>query len=219
MRRSALTCSCSSRIRRPRYAEVARILRSGGRSGFTTWEHSGYSARLGAPQLADHRPLLAAAGFDVEMYEEPPDWQRQKRVLLEGIIVSEPALAEERRQRSLPESWPWHVRRSPTCRCGGMCAWSLDAGSASRGEDLQHADAVGLMSRGRIIPPVTPVCQGERGFNWTSGYRTKHVRTASSRLDGRWTRIGPPGASRVMRSWAWTALAPGTPCAPTAAHV
>lgn len=53
--------------------EVARILRPGGRFGFTTWEQSGYSTRLGAPQLADHRPLLAAAGFDVEMYEEPPD--------------------------------------------------------------------------------------------------------------------------------------------------
>ena len=31
----------------------------------------------------------------MEMYEEPPDWQRQQRALLEGIIVSEPALAEE----------------------------------------------------------------------------------------------------------------------------
>jgi SAM-dependent methyltransferase len=75
--------------------EVARILRPGGCFGFTTWEQSGYSARLRAPQLADHRPLLAAAGFDVEMYEEPPDWQRQQRALLEGIIASEPALAEE----------------------------------------------------------------------------------------------------------------------------
>ena len=75
--------------------EVARILRPSGRFGFTTWEQSGYSARLGAPQLADHRPPLVAAGFDVEIYEEPPDWQRQQRTLLEGIIASEPALAEE----------------------------------------------------------------------------------------------------------------------------
>jgi SAM-dependent methyltransferase len=75
--------------------EVARILRPGGRFGFTTWEQSGYSARLGTPQLADHRSLLAAAGFDVEIYEEPPDWQRQQRALLEGIIASESELAEE----------------------------------------------------------------------------------------------------------------------------
>lgn len=75
--------------------EVARLLRPGGRFGLTTWEQSGYSARLGAPQVADHRPLLAAAGFDVETYEEPPDWQCQQRTLVEGIIASEPALAEE----------------------------------------------------------------------------------------------------------------------------
>jgi SAM-dependent methyltransferase len=75
--------------------EVARLLRPGGRFGFTTWEQSGYSARLGAPQLADHRSLLAAAGFDVGIYEEPRDWQRQQRALLEGIIASEPALAKE----------------------------------------------------------------------------------------------------------------------------
>jgi SAM-dependent methyltransferase len=75
--------------------EVARLLRPGGRFGLTTWEQSGYSARLGAPQVADHRPLLAAAGFGVETYEEPPDWQRQQRTLVEGIIASEPALAEE----------------------------------------------------------------------------------------------------------------------------
>lgn len=75
--------------------EVARILRPGGRFGFTTWEQPGYSERLGAPQLADYRPLLAAAGFDVEIYEEPPNWQRQQRALLEGIIASESKLAEE----------------------------------------------------------------------------------------------------------------------------
>lgn len=75
--------------------EVARILRPGGRFGFTTWEQPGYSERLGAPQLANHRPLLAAAGFDVEVYEEPPNWQRQQRALIEGIIASESELAEE----------------------------------------------------------------------------------------------------------------------------
>jgi len=75
--------------------EVARILRPGGRFGFTTWEQPGYSERLGALQLADHRPLLAATGFDVEIYEEPPDWQRQQRALLEGIIASESELANE----------------------------------------------------------------------------------------------------------------------------
>lgn len=75
--------------------EVARILRAPGSFVFTTWEQPGYSARLGAQQLADHRPLLETAGFAIEVYEEPPDWQRQQRALVEGIIAAETELAEE----------------------------------------------------------------------------------------------------------------------------
>jgi hypothetical protein len=62
---------------------------------FTTSEQTGYSARLGAPQIADHRPLLEAAGFVVESYEEPPDSRRQQRGLVEGIIAAEGELGEE----------------------------------------------------------------------------------------------------------------------------
>jgi SAM-dependent methyltransferase len=75
--------------------EVARILRPGGRFGFTTWEQPGYSDRLGAPQLVDHRPLLVETGFNVETYEEPSNWQHQQRVLLEGIIASGSELGKE----------------------------------------------------------------------------------------------------------------------------
>jgi ubiquinone/menaquinone biosynthesis C-methylase UbiE len=75
--------------------EVARILRPQGRFAFTTWEQPGYSARLGAAQLADHRPVLQETGFKIETYEEPPDWQRQHRALVEGIIAAETQLAEE----------------------------------------------------------------------------------------------------------------------------
>jgi SAM-dependent methyltransferase len=42
--------------------EVARILRPQGRFAFTTWEQRGYSERLRAPQLDDHRPLLEDMG-------------------------------------------------------------------------------------------------------------------------------------------------------------
>jgi len=76
--------------------EVARILRPGGCFGFTTWEQEGFSERLNAPQLTDHRPLLTGAGFEVEIYEEPPSWREQQRSLLEGIIASETELIEER---------------------------------------------------------------------------------------------------------------------------
>jgi hypothetical protein len=50
---------------------------------------------LAAPQVADYRPLLEAAGFAVETYEEPLDWQRQQRALMEGIIAAEHELVEE----------------------------------------------------------------------------------------------------------------------------
>ena len=75
--------------------EVARILRPRARFAFSTWEQAGYSARLGSDQVADHRPLLEAAGFSVELHEEPPDWQRQHRALVEGIIAAEAELIEE----------------------------------------------------------------------------------------------------------------------------
>ena len=75
--------------------EFARILRTDGTLGFTTWEQSGYSVRLGAPQLADHRPLLEMAGFAIDAYEEPANWQRQQRALTEGIIAAETEMAND----------------------------------------------------------------------------------------------------------------------------
>ena len=75
--------------------EFARILRTGGRLGFTTWEQSGYSERLGVMQLADYRPILDAAGFTIEAYEEPDDWQRQQRALAEAIIAAETEMSSE----------------------------------------------------------------------------------------------------------------------------
>jgi len=75
--------------------EFARILKTGGILGLTSWEQSGYSERLGVEQCADYRPLLEAAGLTVEAYEEPPDWQRQHRALREGLIAGEAELSGE----------------------------------------------------------------------------------------------------------------------------
>jgi SAM-dependent methyltransferase len=75
--------------------EFARILKIGGILGFTSWEQSGHSERLGAEQCADYRPLLAAAGLTVEAYEEPPGWQRQQRALAEGLIAGEAEMSRE----------------------------------------------------------------------------------------------------------------------------
>jgi SAM-dependent methyltransferase len=75
--------------------ECARILRAGGRFGFTTWEQSGYSQRLGAGQLTDYRPVLQAAGFAIEAYEEPARWQQQQCAVGEGLIAAEADMANE----------------------------------------------------------------------------------------------------------------------------
>jgi ubiquinone/menaquinone biosynthesis C-methylase UbiE len=75
--------------------EIARILRPGGTLGFTTWEQPGYSERLGAEQVADYRPLLQAAGFAMEIYEEPVDWRQQQRAISEGLMAAEADMARE----------------------------------------------------------------------------------------------------------------------------
>jgi hypothetical protein len=44
---------------------------------------------------ADHRPTLIAAGFEVELYEEPVDWRRQQQAATEGLLASEQDLAAD----------------------------------------------------------------------------------------------------------------------------
>lgn len=75
--------------------EFARILRPGGILGFTTWEQPGYSTRIGAEQLADHRPLLQKSGFTVETHEEPADWRRQQTAPAEGLIATQAEMSKE----------------------------------------------------------------------------------------------------------------------------
>ena len=75
--------------------ESARILRPGGILGFTTWEQQGYSERIGADQVADHRPLLEKSGFVVEIHEEPTEWRRQHTALAEGLIAARAEMSKE----------------------------------------------------------------------------------------------------------------------------
>lgn len=76
--------------------EVARILRPGARFIFTTRDVDLPSLRgVAAAQVADHRPLLEAAGFIVEAYEEPPDWERRHRAVYAGILDAQSLLIEE----------------------------------------------------------------------------------------------------------------------------
>jgi ubiquinone/menaquinone biosynthesis C-methylase UbiE len=74
--------------------EAARILRSGARFVFTTLEGTGLT-RAGVAEVSDHRPLLEAAGFTVEVYEEIPEWRGRIREVMERIRASEAALTQE----------------------------------------------------------------------------------------------------------------------------
>ena len=52
--------------------EMARVLAPGGRLVATTWDYH-TQPRGRPPQVDDHRPLLAAAGFEVTTYEDTPE--------------------------------------------------------------------------------------------------------------------------------------------------
>jgi len=74
--------------------EVARILRSGARFVFTTWDVDAAPA-FWLPQLNDHRPVLREAGFIVDSYEETPDWQSRQRAVYEGLRQEEAQVIAE----------------------------------------------------------------------------------------------------------------------------
>ena len=74
--------------------EAARILKPGARLAFTNWDRDrtppGY-----LPPLADHRPLLEQAGFEVETYQVQPDAEVQRRAVYEAIVAAEQDLVGE----------------------------------------------------------------------------------------------------------------------------
>jgi SAM-dependent methyltransferase len=74
--------------------EIARVLRPDARFVFTSWDcHAPLRER--PPQVDDHRPLLEAAGFAVEVYEETPEWERHQRALAEGMLAAREDVAAE----------------------------------------------------------------------------------------------------------------------------
>jgi SAM-dependent methyltransferase len=75
-------------------AEVARILRPGGRFVFTTWDFD-YTPPGWPPQVPHHRDLLREAGFLLQTYEETPDWLRRQVAVYEGILTARPELVAE----------------------------------------------------------------------------------------------------------------------------
>lgn len=57
-------------------AEIARLLRPGGKVGLTTWCLS--EPWRGRPVIPDYRPLLEAEGFEVLAYDEPDGWKARQ---------------------------------------------------------------------------------------------------------------------------------------------
>lgn len=64
--------------------EVARILHSGARFVFTTWDVDLVPPGW-PPQVSDHRPILREAGFTIESYRETPEWEPRQRAAYEGL--------------------------------------------------------------------------------------------------------------------------------------
>lgn len=75
-------------------AEFARILVPGGRLVLTSWDY--HSQPAGRPaQVADHRPLLDRAGFDVIGYEETQAWRERQQQTGQALLAAAPELAAE----------------------------------------------------------------------------------------------------------------------------
>jgi ubiquinone/menaquinone biosynthesis C-methylase UbiE len=85
--------------------EIARILRPGGRFVFTAFELdpdrvSGLPV-LGEDPVSDYKPLLEAAGFAIDAYEETPGWPEPMRSAYQALLDAKDALIDEMGQMAV----------------------------------------------------------------------------------------------------------------------
>lgn len=76
------------------FRELRRILRDGGRLVMTSWDYDRQPVGR-PPQVLDHRPLAAAAGFDVIAYDITPDWRERIERTGLGLLDAVEELAAE----------------------------------------------------------------------------------------------------------------------------
>ena len=74
--------------------EPARVIRPGGRLVMTSWDYRRQPADR-PPQVDDHRPLLTAAGFEIERYDETEDWLDRQQSTVAGMLEHLDAIAAE----------------------------------------------------------------------------------------------------------------------------
>jgi SAM-dependent methyltransferase len=74
-------------------ADIARIVRPGGRLYFSTWDVLVPELEPYEP-IADHRPLLAAAGFAVVRYDEPAGWRDRQASLYAHALARADELSD-----------------------------------------------------------------------------------------------------------------------------
>lgn len=91
--------------------EAARILRSGACFIFTSWEMSHPSPSLRLPAIPDYRPMLIDAGFDIEIYEETPNWEARQRAVLAGIVAAKEKLVAEMGETDAMHLYRWALIR------------------------------------------------------------------------------------------------------------
>src|SRR5688572_17862502 len=74
--------------------EAARILKPGARPAFKNWDRDRTPPGYLSP-LADHRPLLEQAGFEIETYQMQPEAETKRRAVYEAIVAAERDLVQE----------------------------------------------------------------------------------------------------------------------------
>ncbi len=74
--------------------EMARILMPRGRLVVTTWDYWRQPSGR-PPQVADHRPILEKAGFEVRSYDETSTWRQRQTRVCELLLMAINELAAE----------------------------------------------------------------------------------------------------------------------------
>jgi ubiquinone/menaquinone biosynthesis C-methylase UbiE len=96
--------------KRAGFAEAARILKPGSRFVFIDWERDlsppGYP-----PPVSDHRPLLGATGFEIELHQLGPHADSMRRAFYEKMLERQTKLTsnldEKNAQSNLREARAW----------------------------------------------------------------------------------------------------------------